>query len=312
MTTAMPTICDGTTFNHTSDFTYKNPTKPRVNDSGGKNVGIINRNDGKSLILSSPLMLTWGVNEWANDGKKSYDLSLQFPKEEYSTEATTKFLENMQALENQIKMDAVTYSREWFNKTKMTPEVVDALFTPMLRYPKDSETGEPDMSRAPTLKVKLPFWEGEWRCEIYDVNENRVYPDANNPTVTPMDLVAKSSNVAIIMQSGGIWFANGKFGTTWKLVQTIVQPRATLQGRCHLKLGEDDKRRMRDSVQSETESHDQDLAVADSDDDMTSEVTEEVHRVASAAVELSTDDAPVKKKKKVVRRKKVTEATDGV
>jgi hypothetical protein len=327
MTSAMPTICDGTTFNYETDFMYKNPTKPRVNDSGGKNVGILNRGDGKGLNLSSPLMLTWGVNEWTNDGngngKKSYDMSLQFPKEEYSTPATSQFLENMQNLENQIKADAIKYSREWFNKSKMTPDVVDALFTPMLRYPKDPETGEPDTSRAPTLKVKLPFWEDEWKCEIYSVNEDRLYPDVDNVAATPMDFVTKASNVALIMQSGGIWFANGKFGTTWKLVQTIVQPKATLHGRCHLKLGEDDRRRM---LNTAADNHDNDahtvtsstnLNVDDSDDedtDVTHEVSEAVQQAAAAAVDRSVEVTlpPSKKKKKVVRRKKVAETSGDV
>jgi len=37
------------------------------------------------------------------------------------------------------------------------------------------------------------------------------------------------------MTCGGIWFANGKFGITWKLVQAMVQkPRPQLSGRCFL------------------------------------------------------------------------------
>ena len=38
------------------------------------------------------------------------------------------------------------------------------------------------------------------------------------------------------MTCGGIWFANGKFGVTWKLIQAMVQkPRAQLSGKCFLK-----------------------------------------------------------------------------
>ena len=42
----------------------------------------------------------------------------------------------------------------------MSSEVIDALWTPMLKYPKDQETGEFDYSRPPTLRLKLPIWEG--------------------------------------------------------------------------------------------------------------------------------------------------------
>ena len=56
----------------------------------------------------------------------------------------------MQAFEDAIKAEAVKNSKDWFGKASMSPEVVDALWTPMLKYPKNKETGEPDYDRAPT------------------------------------------------------------------------------------------------------------------------------------------------------------------
>ena len=73
------------------------------------------------------------------------------------------FLDSMKAFEQKIKDDALKNSKEWFGKSKMSAEVLDALFTPMLKYPKDKDTGEADYDRAPTLRVKIPFWEGEWK-----------------------------------------------------------------------------------------------------------------------------------------------------
>ena len=70
-------IIIATEFNPATDMDYK---KPIVNKSGGKSVGIIGSKTSKSLYLSTPLMLTWGVNELGDEvtGRKSYDLSLQF------------------------------------------------------------------------------------------------------------------------------------------------------------------------------------------------------------------------------------------
>ena len=59
---------------------------------------------------------------------------------------------------------------------------------------------------------------------------------SEDESVTPMSLVQKGQNIAAVIQCGGIWFANGKFGMTWKLLQAVVQPRATLKGRCHIML----------------------------------------------------------------------------
>jgi hypothetical protein len=117
----------------------------------------------------------------------------------------------------------------------------------MLKYSKDKSTGDVDMSKPPRLIIKLPLWEGVWRCEIYDVDQQRLYPDVNNPTVSPLDLLVKGSNVAVIIQCGGLWFANGKFGMTWKLSQAVVQRKQTfaLNGQCLIQLNSSDKEKLK-------------------------------------------------------------------
>ena len=42
-------------------------TKPKINASGGKSIGIINTATKKGLYLSTPLMLTWGVNSFTDE-----------------------------------------------------------------------------------------------------------------------------------------------------------------------------------------------------------------------------------------------------
>ncbi len=234
-------VISGASFNPDKDMKY---TKPKVNSVGGRSVGIVNSKTSTVLNLSSPLMLTWGVQDFTDDktGKVSYDLALQFPNEGFETPATKRFLENMAALEKKIKDDAIVNSKEWFSKPKMTSDAVDALWTPILKYPKNKDTLEADMSRAPTLKVKLPFWDGAWKdLELYDVEMSPVFPDASNPSLSPKDLIAKGSHIAVSIQCGGIWFANGKFGVTWKLFQAIVKPKMSLKGKCHIKLDEEEK-----------------------------------------------------------------------
>ena len=235
------TIVSGLELNASSDFVY---TKPKLNGAGGKSVGIINASSKKAFYVSTPLMLTWGFNEndFDGSGKKSYDMSLQFPNSEYANAECSKFLENMRALEAQFKADAIKNSKEWVNKVKLSPEVVDALWSPMLKYPKDKDTGEFDYNRAPTLRVKIPFWDGAFSSEVYDVNKNRLFP--NDDGIGLGDLISKGINVAAVIQCGGFWFANGKFGVTWKLLQCIVKPKQSLRGVCHLTISADDKKKL--------------------------------------------------------------------
>ena len=137
-------------------------TKIKVNDKGGKSIGLLNKETSKGLYLSTPLILTWGVNENIDEktGNKTYDMALQFPKSEYNTPQLETFLNNMKDFEKKLKMDAQNNSKDWFNKPKMSEEVIDALWTPMLKYPKDKESGEFDYTRPPTLRVKLNMWDG--------------------------------------------------------------------------------------------------------------------------------------------------------
>ena len=46
----------------------------------GVSVGILNAKTNKGVYLSTPLMLTWGVNEFVDGktGSKSYDFALKF------------------------------------------------------------------------------------------------------------------------------------------------------------------------------------------------------------------------------------------
>ena len=267
-------------------------TKPKVNSVGGRSVGIVNAKTSTVLNLSSPLMLTWGVNDFTDEksGKVSYDLALQFPNEGFETPATKKFIANMAAFEKKIKEDAIANSKEWFSKPKMTADAVDALWTPVLKYPKNKDTLEADMTRAPTLKVKLPFWEGQWKeLELYDVDMQPIFPDASNPALSPKDLIAKGSHIAVSIQCGGIWFANGKFGVTWKLFQAIVKPKMSLKGKCHIKLDDEEKTKIVSQVvptdvdgdADGDHDHDNVSAIIEDDDD---EPATPVVRAASAPV----------------------------
>ena len=226
-------LIQGHLFNPETDTKY---AKCKTNASGGKSVGIYNSQTGQSLFVGTPLLMTWGLQKYEDEktGKVSYEFSLQFPNDDFDTEDTRAFLQSMIAFERKLKADALTNSKEWFAKPKMTPDAVEALFTPILKYPMDKVTCEKDMSKKPTMRIKVPFWEGKWEgVEIYDGDRNRLFP-SSDPNVSPMDIITKLSHMKAMIQCGGIWFANGKFGITWRFVQSMIQPRLSMRGKCHL------------------------------------------------------------------------------
>ena len=239
-------IIDGTLFN-VNDIMY---TTPKATPQGAKSVNILNKKTKTGLTLSTPLMLTWGAAEFVDQasgvGDGKFTMSLQFPGKEYENDDTAAFLKNMKALEDKIKADALVYSKEWFGKVHKSADVVDALWTPMLKYSKDKSTGDYDYSRPPTLRIKLPQWEGVFKSEIYSEDGDKLFPTSNTPSVTPLEYLKKGSNIMTLIQFAGIWFVNGKFSASWKLIQAVVQkPKATLQGQCFIKMKTQDKEKLK-------------------------------------------------------------------
>ena len=303
-------IIQGVSFRPETDIKY---SKVKVNSSGGKSVGVVNAHTGQSLFLGTPLLMTWGIQEFIDEKTKkvSYDMALQFPSEEYQSADSKAFLEAMVAFEKKLKADALVNSKDWFAKPKMTPDAVEALFTPVLKYPVDKTTCEKDASRAPTMKIKVPYWNNKWEgVEVYDADKVSLFP-SSNPSVSPKDLITKMSHVVTMVQCGGVWFANGKFGVTWRLVQGIVQPRLSMRGRCHLSLTPSESVKLQVEAEKQQQFCDDDdvssacpvsvTETADSDDDGESDEEDDgglVSRMPSlpvAAPPVQPVEAPKKK-----------------
>lgn len=303
MAMSSQTILSGADFNPVSDIKY---SKIKVDSRGGKSVGILNTINNTATYVSTPLMLTWGVSDYENNER--YEMALQFPNNEYATQDTTNFMKNMIEFERKIKVDAISNAKDWFGKAKMSEDAIDALWTPMLKYPKDKNTLEPDTTRSPTLKVKVPYWEGEWKTELYNANQEAIFPDPDGGSLTPKELIVKGTHVALVLQCGGIWFANGKFGVTWKLFQGVVKPKATLRGKCHIQLSCDEKEKMvkqtipDDDIEEEDDGPLAPQQVEDSDDD-----TPVIKSEDTVEPQVAVDSEPAKKK---VIKKKVVKKSD--
>ena len=284
------------TFNPIENVVF---TKPKVNASGGKSCGILNSLTSKSLYLSTPLVKCWGVNKRENErnGGFNYDVSFQFDDENYASDKQKEFLKTLTDFENFIRKSAIENSKEWLGKAKMSEEVLDALWTPMLKYPKNKDTDEPDLTRPPTLKVKLPVWQGEYKFELYDMEHNLLLPNSEMD-VEPGDLIEKLSSIACIIQCGGLWFASGKFGVTWKLVQAVVKPSESFKmGTCQISLDTDEM----DKLKSQTSSNNNSTYDSDGEQEEEEEEQQEEEEVV-------VEETPKKKKGGGRKKAAVSEA----
>lgn len=217
---------------------------PKVNDKGGKSISLISKQTNRMLHITTPLMMTWGISDFIDDAGNSdgkYSISLNFPNDEYRTPATDEFLVKLKAFEQQILQDAVANSETWWGES-MSLELCKHTFFPFLKYSKNKDTKKIDLSKPPSLRAKVPFYNGKWGVEIYDTNSRQIFP-SENEHVTPMDFVPKLSRVACGLQCTGIWIGGKGWGLTWKMFQCIVKPRevVTVYGKCHINLSTEDK-----------------------------------------------------------------------
>ena len=326
-------IIDGTNID-VNVFSY---SAPKAHASGGKVVNLFNKHFKEALTISTPLMLTWGAQEGMEPatGKLTgkWTMALQFPSSEYSNSDAENFLKSMKELQQKIKTDAITYSKEWFGKEIKSAEVIDEKFNVMLRYPKKSKGSlEIDESKSPTLTVKIPQWSGVWKPEIYDEDGEPLYINGRvNSHLSPLEYLKPKSHVICLLQCGGLWFVNGKISITWNLKQALVQkPKQAIEGTCFLKPKPADKEKMK-SLPPPEDNIDPDGAgvsatiVDDSDDEyeeqvvapvplpvpvpvveqpvVEQEVVEQTVTVEEVVVEQPVTVEEVKPKKKIVRKK---------
>jgi hypothetical protein len=224
---------------------------PKLNKSGGKSISIISEQTKRSLHVSTPLLMTWGISDFVNedgnaDGK--YTISLQFPNAEYETPAAIEFLKKLKEFETQILNDAVKNSELWWGE-HLELAVAKHTFFPVLKYSKNPDTKKIDYSKAPTIRAKVNNYDNVWNVEIYDVNQQILFPN-DNKDITPMDFVPKLSQVACVLQCGGVWIGGKGWGVTWKLIQCVVKPRevVSIYGSCHIRLTDEDKETLKKQV----------------------------------------------------------------
>jgi hypothetical protein len=277
-----------------SDVFY---SPPRTLDNGGRAIYMsLNKSP---IVLQTPEMIApYGVNNWNDDGKgpDKYSLDLSFVGKD-SRENLSLFFDKMKTLDKKLIEDGFQNSMTWLKKTFKTVDVVEALYTPMIKYAKDKATGEITDKYPPTFKLKIPHTNNNFQCEVYDTKRN---------TLNMKELidsgVMKGAKVTAIIQCLGIWVAGGKYGCSWKVLQMRVSLPQKIKGYAFKDI-EDDK-----IDDSDLNDDDDDETDDEKTKDILNHATEEVGNlnIDDDLIESSEDEleAPVKEvtKKKVVKK----------
>lgn len=195
----------------TSKITY---ATPKALDSGARMIYMYH--NSKPFIIQTPeLIAPYGISRWQNErGPDKLNLDLSFGNGD--NKDSTEFFELVKSIDDKLITDGLENAQNWFKKKLATREIVEALYSPLIKYAKDKETGENTDKYPPTMRFQLPVnKDGVVTCEVYDQHCRKVSID---------DVDFKRAKVTGIAQCSGIWCAGGKYGCTFKLLQIKVKP----------------------------------------------------------------------------------------
>lgn len=200
----------------------------RTLDNGGKVIYL--SYNGAPLVLQTPEMhAPFGISKWDNEkGGNKVTVDLSF-KGKDTRPVLENFFQNFLALDEKLVTDGADNSVTWLKK-KYNETVVKEFYTPIVKYAKDKNTGEPSDKYPPTFKVTLPKKDGKYTFEVYNQDKQQVNLD---------DVELKGARVTALIQCLGIWVAGQKYGLSWKVLQMKVVPQSKINGYSFKELKDD-------------------------------------------------------------------------
>lgn len=204
--------------------------KPKKLGNSLAKIAHITLNDENVAFQLPEMNAPFGKGCWENDNgttKHWIELSFRDIEKRLPLQVFKKFIDDF---DEKMVQYAYDNSHEFFNKKYTNIEVVRALYTPSIRYPKDKETGEITDKYPPTYKMNLPQKNGQFTFELY--NRKKELIDINS-------VETKGSMITAIVQCGGLWIAGGKFGATWRNLQMEITPKSNIKGYAFINNPED-------------------------------------------------------------------------
>jgi hypothetical protein len=206
----------------------------KVLNSGAKSVPL--RYEGRNLMVETPtLTIPYGVNKFDKTQgavpKFSVDMSLGGADDNKEIAALKEFFE---AFDQRMIQAGMENSNAWFKMAKPNETVIDAFYTRIMKISRD-ESGNPK-PYPPTFKAALRkriIRKPGDKEGVQDLGETvsafdtKFYNAAKEieefaGDLKIEDVLPKRAQISIIMECTGVWFAGGKFGTTWRAFQVLV------------------------------------------------------------------------------------------
>tara|TARA_B110000208_G_scaffold191034_1_gene256562 strand:+ start:336 stop:1205 length:870 start_codon:yes stop_codon:yes gene_type:complete len=189
---------------------------------GGNNRKLVYLNyDNRPFQLQTPelkLPFNLNIDQVTDDagnstGSEKYSFVLSFGNVK-EDEELQKFISVFESINDLVKKECNKNSLSWLKKKNASSTEIDVLYNDHIKKYKDKDTGECTGKFADTFKVKVPYYDGKFACHLFD-SDRKAIEDVKTSLV-------KSAKGKFIIQCNGVYFASGKFGLSWKLVQAKI------------------------------------------------------------------------------------------
>lgn len=289
---------------------YQNYTADNVSFSsvkvvpmgGGKNRKLVYLNYGgenRPFILQTPeLRIPFNLNvdqetddSGTSTGREKYSFILSFGDTK-SDEKLQKFYEVFESINELVKEECRKNSLAWLKKKKVNKTEIDVLYNDHIKRYRDKETGECTGKYPDTFKVKLPYYDGKFACSVFDKDRKAVEDIRES--------FKSKATGKFLIQCNGVYFASGKFGISWKLVQAKIDVPASFD-ECMISDDEDVEDLNREMSVNDEEGEEEEVEEMDAEEEVEDEEDDMVDNTVDSSSEEEEEappPPPPKKKKK--------------
>ena len=184
--------------------------KPKQLDNGSKFLWVGYKNS--KLSLQTPRMnVAFNMSVYDKGEYPKYSVELSFGGMENDA-ALQKFHDNLEAMDEYLIDQGVANSMAWFKAKNSSRDVVEAKYSRMIKTPTDKDSGEVLTQYPKRLRLKIPFYDGKFGCEVFDRDGNKIED--------PMDeILVRGTRVKAIIECVGLWIASASYMCQWKVVR---------------------------------------------------------------------------------------------
>ena len=199
--------------------------------------------NSKPVIVQTPKMsCPYGLSRFDGGDTVKYTLDLSFRGRDENPKIE-QFYDLLSEIDEKVLVDSSKNSQTWFKKKTQSKDVSEALFSPSIRVA--TENGEPTDKYPPTFKSKVGNYDGKFKVLSFNDEKEPITDDLAS-------VLNKGQTVRGIVKLSGIWFAGGKFGMTWELLQLKFTPRTSIENYSFVD-EEDDNDNEDNDVEEQTE-----------------------------------------------------------